>query len=337
MPSCGSQIILCDIPVRYDTYSGCSHACRYCFANRKADIRNIKTGESVASLRSFIDGKRTKLTEWCDWDIPLHWGGMSDPFQPAERTYKRSLDALRVFAETQYPFVVSTKNKMIAEGEYFELIKQCNCVVQFSAACEEYDKYEQGASTFRERIAAAEKIAPYKRVNIRCQPYIPGAFAPVMRNIPVFAKIGIHGVIFEGMKYQHLVKGTIKIGGDFCYPSPILHNHFLRFRDALHKHGMKFYCGENRLRGLSDELCCCGIEGMGWKENTANLNHAIYDRDGYVFTDAQKKPNSGGAIRVIHQAPTYNRRTIGMSYEQMMNEHYADPKFRAMLKPDGKI
>ena len=30
---CGSQIILCNLPVRFDTYRGCSHGCRYCYAN----------------------------------------------------------------------------------------------------------------------------------------------------------------------------------------------------------------------------------------------------------------------------------------------------------------
>lgn len=32
---CGSQIILCNLPVRFDTYRGCSHGCRYCFAQKK--------------------------------------------------------------------------------------------------------------------------------------------------------------------------------------------------------------------------------------------------------------------------------------------------------------
>ncbi len=31
MPECGSQVILCDLPVRMDTYKGCSHNCKYCF------------------------------------------------------------------------------------------------------------------------------------------------------------------------------------------------------------------------------------------------------------------------------------------------------------------
>ena len=92
MPSCGSQIILCEVPIRFDNYVGCSHGCKYCFVTRKADISQVKLGESTQALREFIAGKRTTDTQWCDWNIPLHWGGMSDPFQPAELQYRRSLD-----------------------------------------------------------------------------------------------------------------------------------------------------------------------------------------------------------------------------------------------------
>lgn len=49
---CGSQIILCNLPVRFDTYRGCSHGCRYCFAQKKNDISHIERDESVDGLRS---------------------------------------------------------------------------------------------------------------------------------------------------------------------------------------------------------------------------------------------------------------------------------------------
>ena len=174
MPACGSQVILCDVPIRFDTYEGCSHLCEYCFVQRKSDVfNNIKPRETVASLVNFIKGKRTGEVAWCDWDIPLHWGGLSDPFQPAERKMHYSLEALKVFAKTQYPFIVSTKNKMISEEPYLSLIKQCNCVVQFSCTAPEYDEIEKGASTFEERVEAARKItATGKRVNMRCQPVV---------------------------------------------------------------------------------------------------------------------------------------------------------------------
>ena len=108
MPDCGSQIVLCDVPIRFDTYKGCSHGCKYCFVYRKYDISKIKKAEGKEALISFIKDKRVQETSWCDWNIPLHWGGVSDTLQHIERKMRNSLECLKVFAQTKYPFIVST-------------------------------------------------------------------------------------------------------------------------------------------------------------------------------------------------------------------------------------
>lgn len=319
MPSCASQIILCDVPVRFDTYSGCSHGCEYCFTQRRYDISNIKPNESAKVLISWIEGKRNKETEWCDWAIPLHWGGLSDPFQPIERKAKRSLECLKVFAKTKYPFIVSTKNKLIAEEPYFSLIKECDCVVQFSALCDKYDAVEKGASTFAERLQAASKIAQHKRVIIRCQPYLPAYFADIMANIKKFAGAGVYGIVFESMKFLKKQKGTVRVMGDWCYPTQLLKKHFTAFKAECHRHGLKFYSGENRLRAMGDSLCCCGADGLGWKTNTANLNHYIYDRQNYIFTPAMERINSAIAFKGITQSTLGAHAIKNMSYKDAMN------------------
>lgn len=73
--ACGSQVIFCDLPVRLDTYTGCSHGCRYCFVKSKKDITVIKPEHCASHLKNFINGQRSGEVAWCDWNIPLHWGG----------------------------------------------------------------------------------------------------------------------------------------------------------------------------------------------------------------------------------------------------------------------
>lgn len=286
MPSTGSQVILCDLPVRFDTYKGCSHACRYCFANRKSDISNVGTAESVSALRDFINGKRGNALKWLDWQIPLHFGGMSDPFQPIEKTERRTLEALKVFAETQYPFAISTKNKLIAEEPYLSLIKECNCVVQISAVCPNYDEIEKGASTFAERIDAVRKISPYKRVIIRVQPYLPNFHAQIMEALKTFSNAGAYGITVEGMKYLRAVSGTIRCGGDNVYPAKLLRQKYAQLRAECHALNLRFYCAENRLRSMGDDLCCCGVDGLGWKTNKGNLVHLL--NNDAEFSEAQR-------------------------------------------------
>ena len=198
---CGSQIILCNLPVRFDTYRGCSHGCRYCFAQKKNDISHIERDESVDGLRSFIEGKRGNKTEWCDWNIPIHWGGMSDPFQPVEKQIHASYECLKLLAETKYPFVVSTKGRLIADPEYLDLLAQCNCVLQISMVCSKYDRLERGTPSYEERLTILKTVsARVQRTIVRIQPYMPEVFHDVMKNIPRIAEAGAYGVIVEGMK-----------------------------------------------------------------------------------------------------------------------------------------
>lgn len=334
MPECGSQILICDIPIRFDTYQGCSHACSYCFVMRKTDISKIKKAETPKALIEFIQGVRKKTLNWCDWKIPLHWGGMSDPFQPAEKIYKNSLDCLKVFAETKYPFVVSTKNKLISTPEYLDLVKNSECVIQFSAACEEYNKFERGASTFEERVKAARVISKHKRVIMRVQPYLPQYFQSVLKSIEEFADNGVYGCVFEAMKYQYKAKGTIKLQGDFVYPSKLLEEHFSVFKQKCHKLGMCFYSGENRLRNMGDNLCCCGIEGMGWRLNTANLNHILYDKDNVNITESMKKPDSCAVFKSIFQDAISTRALKNMSFYELLDILKKSPPHISQLITD---
>lgn len=315
MPTVGSQITICDLPVRFDTYEGCSHQCSYCFVLRKNDLK-VGAGESADTLKKWVQGQRTKELSWCDWEIPLHWGGVSDPFQPIEKKEKRSLKALEVFAESQYPFVVSTKNALISQEPYLTLIKKCNCVVQFSAVCPKYDAMERGASTYEQRLEAMRKIAPHKRVIVRVQPYTPEVLLDVMQQIRVWADIGVYGIVVEGMKYVGRRKGVklVSIGADLCYPVELLKAHFEKIKASCHKNGLRFFCGENRLRFMGDSLCCCGIEGMGWQENKANLNHIIYDKEGVHYTQGQcTKP-----IHRIGQATLLGHYTTSSTYKEVM-------------------
>ena len=153
---------------------------------------------------------------------------MSDPFQPCERYYRMSYNALRVFAETKYPFVVSTKGRIIAEPEYLELLKKCNCVVQISMVCSSYDKLEEGAPSFEERLEIARKVAPsVKRLTVRIQPYMHEVYGEVYENLEKFKAAGAYGVIVEGMKFASKRPGLVKVAGDYTYPKALIEAIFL--------------------------------------------------------------------------------------------------------------
>lgn len=319
MPECGSQCCLCDLPIRFDVYKGCSHGCSYCFVQRKSSLE-IGINESPERLYEFTQGKRNQETVWADWDIPIHFGGMSDPFQPCERKHKKTLESLKILAETNYPCIISTKGKLCVEEPYLSLIGQGNIMMQISAACEKYDKLEPGAPPFEERLEMIRILSKKsKRVVVRCQPYIPDVFTDVKNNIKRFADAGAHGVIFEGMKFVNKKPGLEKIGGDNVLPYNRLQHDFEWLKQECHKHGIKFYSGENRLRWMGDSLTCCGCDGLdGFEANSFNLSH-IANGDIVQPTEGQKAPDSARCFQTVYQTAGYFRRIIkGKSFAECM-------------------
>lgn len=327
MPDCGSQCWLCDLPVHFDTYTGCTHDCKYCFARKQRDIGKVGFNESPKQLLDFINGKRTRDVTWCDWDIPIHIGGLSDPFQPCEKTFRRTYDCLQILADTQYPVVISTKGKLCCEPDYLELLSKCNVCMQVSIVCASFDKLEKGAPPFEERLEMVRKLAEsVPRVNVRVQPYMHEVFREVLENIPRFAEAGAFGAVFEGMKYQKKKPGLVKCGGDMVYPVKILQHDFERFRDACHENGMKFWSGENRLRRMGDNLTCCGIEGMkGFRPNVYNLNHLL-NGDKTEPTEQMCEPKTAQCLHATNQKAGAWERQKNLSFKDAMLLLYADSK-----------
>lgn len=313
---CGSQAVLCEYPVRLDTYSGCSHGCKYCFARTKVDIEKVTMKNCAKQLRGFIEGKRNGVTKWCDWAIPLHWGGLSDPFQPVERRAGASLECLKIFAETKYPVIISTKGKLITEEPYLSILRECNAVVQVSMVCSSYDRMEPGAPSFEERLSMVARLAGNcRRVIVRAQPYITGVKREFLSNIPRFAKAGAHGVTVEGMKFKKGKPGLVKVRGDYCYPEDLLEAHYALIRDACHDAGLAFFCAENRLRPMGDSPACCGCGDLpGFRGNRFNAVSLLNGID-CAPTERMKEVGTAMCFKAIHQSP-------GSSIE-LRNESFA--------------
>lgn len=327
MPNCGTQCYLCDLPIRFDTYKGCSHGCKYCFTQKKIDISTVETGEGPQALINFISGQRAADTNWADWDIPLHWGGMSDPFQPIEKVARNSYECLKILRDTQYPFVVSTKGALVADEEYLELIAECNCVVQISAVCDSYNEMEAGCPSYDERLKMARKVADTgKRVIIRVQPLMHEVALEVRDCLPRVAESGAHGIIIEGMKHSKSAPGLVRIAGDYAIDYETIRSDFLMLREKGHELGLKVYAGENRIRELGDDLTCCGIDGLdGFRANTFNINHFIHG-DFTQPTEGQKRAGTADCFGSLNQTTAYHYMLKKNSFASMMAKFAKEKK-----------
>ena len=334
MPDSGTQIILCNLPIRFDTYSGCSHGCEYCFANQKGrSIGDIRKKEGPLALENFINGKRTKRTNWCDWDIPLHWGGMSDPFQPCEINLRNSLDCMSVFKSKKYPFVFSTKGGVVAREEYTNVLKDCNAVGQISMASPQYDEIEKGAPSYYDRLKVLKVVAQNtKRAIVRVQPYTERIHAfLVEEGLKDFRNNGAYGIVIEGIKSSVKAKGLVKIGSDFVYDEEFLKQKFIEIKRISHGIGLKFFCGENRLRYLGDSLTCCGCDGVeGFMPNKSNLNYHFWG-GGIKYNTAMEAHGSGGCFAAFVQSWELGQYVFKSTYRELMDSSKDVKTFRAIL------
>jgi len=115
----------------------------------------------------------------------------------------------------------------------------------------------------------------------------------------------------------------IRIGGDCCYPKKVLEQDFVRLRQEAHHHGMRFFSGENRLRAMGDDMCCCGIEGLpGFKGNDYNLC-MILNGKAPDPTETMKKTGTGGCFKSLRQSAGTGRRINRQSFYGLMQEELA--------------
>ena len=79
---CGSQIILCNLPVRFDTYRGCSHGCIYCDSRSSCyqmphAFEDIEVKQNaLVLLEEALRRKRKKCM--------IGTGSMTDPYIPLD-------------------------------------------------------------------------------------------------------------------------------------------------------------------------------------------------------------------------------------------------------------
>jgi len=315
-----SQFYFCPFFLSMDTYSGCTHNCQYCFAawfnmtngacaSNKTDFR-VAFPREVKELNREMNRKGPEAISLAlDLDMPIHIGGMSDPFQPVERIYHNTKKALELIGN--HPVIISTKN--IIAADYFDLLKQNKKnVLQVSITTFDEKRaaiLESGASTPQQRL---ELLRAAKKEGIRTvcrlQPYIPRimneeeqvAFANNLKGAAdaltlEFLKL----TTFQTQAVQNMFANLNKAAGyntrtfyktwgdkvttDYELALRYKLEDIIRIRDAAHAAGLEFYSADNALRIMGDGPCCCGVP-----ENWFDSKHKAFGNR-LPFLAAQKE------------------------------------------------
>lgn len=300
-----SQFPFCGLPLRLDTYAGCTFRCSYCFARYRAEATfgsdNVRpaNAETIRKIFHFAIelGRfpRGIVAQCLRRRMPIHFGGMSDGFQPAEKKYRVTEATLRVLARYQYPTVISTKGTLIAEPRYCDLLKAIGPVVvqlSFSTTRDEAARRVEPFATAPSSLLRAMEVLSNQGIIVTCrwQPYIPGFSETPSEFISRAASAGARHVALEHLKlpvershhlWQQLTQavgnnlydeyirlGARKNGREYVLPPEAKVHTVLQAARVAHSNGVSFGSADNKFQYLSDGACCCsGVDQFAGFEN----------------------------------------------------------------------
>lgn len=306
----------CGNPFRIDMYKGCNFGCKYCFANNRGG--GIKRDSQIADF-SIVEKNFDKAFNQTDKEyknitiemlrhrVPLHLGGMADPFQSREKKYKLTYKLLELTNRYNYPVIMSTKTAHL-DDEYFNVLNPEIHAFQISLMSmnEDYIRNcETNTPTPQERLEFI-KLLKSKGfwVSIRIQP---------MTSLDEAKEVvkQCSGIV------DYITVEHIKIGNDNSNKKDIFKMFNLN-PDDFFSSGREYEikteikrknieelkalsscpigCGDNDLHELSDSNNCCGIDTINENFNNWIKYNAMYIRQTGDKTQWYPKNNCSSCI-----------------------------------------
>ncbi len=175
-----------DVPFRYsiNPYRGCEHGCAYCYARPGHETLGMNAGIDFETKVLFKPDAPARLREelchpgWRAESITL--SGVTDCYQPAERTQRLTRGCLEVLLEARQPCGIITKNALVVRDlDLLVPLAERNLVhVYLSVTTLDEQlarRLEPRTSTPPARLRAIERLtAAGVPVGVMAAPVIPG-------------------------------------------------------------------------------------------------------------------------------------------------------------------
>ena len=203
----GNEGDKCHYNTRLDTYGcGCQHDCKYCYAKSLLDFRGLWNPQNPKVAPSELVDKEIRRLKG---DKPVRLGGMTDCFQPLEKTKRATDGAIRKLNVRKVPYLIVTTSAMVADDEYLKLMKPELAHIQVTVTTTDDDlarTYEK-ASPPSKRIEAIERLQREGfDVQLRLSPYIPEFV-----NVDEINQVKCDKVLVEFLRVNHWIKKWIDI------------------------------------------------------------------------------------------------------------------------------
>jgi len=245
--------------------------------------------------------------------VPLHFGGVSDPF--ANRSVaKQSMKLLSVLARYDYPVIISTKGAdEIIQKDTISILKTIkNLIIQVSISAP-----SDRLSTIIEPYApiTSKRIKSIKLLNeegiytiVRLQPlFVPWIKDVVGSLVAQISESGCKHIIVEFLKISlenqssltarlfapigwdgygfYRKHRAIRVGHEWVLPPHYKWELLQPIIETIHRYNMSYGSGDYGLNHLGDTDCCCGIDKIKGFSNwfSGNFSNVIrHNVNGYI-------------------------------------------------------
>jgi DNA repair photolyase len=288
-----SQFIFCGLPLRLDSYRGCAFQCSFCFARRRGGnapepaVAPAKPESIERALQRAVRMEEKDLGivgQLLKRRVPIHFGGMSDPFQPIEVRHRVTRGVLKSLAKHRYPTVISTRGALASAEPYVDLLGDMSAVVvqfSFSSTRDDVAKSLEPKATRPSDLLRCMENLSRRNIPVTCrwQPYVPGISEDAHEFAKRVSSTGCAHVGFEHLKvpmerkdslwrgmiqnlgldlYQeYKLAGAVRDGRELVLPINRKVEAVAHTAREVRRWGMTFGAADNEFQPFSDTACCC--------------------------------------------------------------------------------
>lgn len=277
-----NQFKYCGNSFRIDTYEGCSYGCKYCFANNRGGAYATKKKNGAIDynyMKRFFDKAfeservyKDITIEMLQHKVPLHLGGMADPFQHREFEDKMTYELLKISNKYNYPIMISTKCSCLPK-EYWDILNPDIHAFQISLMTLNEDtikKYEINTPTAQDRISFIKELKSKGFwVSVRIQPLIHIEEATeLVKEVSGY----VDYITVEHLKIPTDNNAVKELFKDIKEMYPFYKPKKSRNYEMTTEYKLKninllkniskapIGCADNDLHKYSESRCCCGID-----------------------------------------------------------------------------
>lgn len=300
-----SKIAICGLPLRIDSYKTCTFNCRYCFSNNRK-IMEFNKELQVANINQFektlkrvhID-KNIKENSLVDnllnEDITLHWGGMSDPFQPIEKKLGVTKQLIDISNKYNKHILFSTKSDTTYDCDIRPDLHSFQ--LSFTSS-KTNNELEPNVPSFENRVKFYKELKSKGfKVGIRIQPFIPGItdveLIEIFKDADYFTIEGLK-LVPQNKEQKQFVYDYLGLSPELFTQKGLLNlkeevrtNLYQEFIEKLNYYNIPFSIADNDMRAITSSKCCCG-EPLVRKSTDFNTTAMIFNYCEYDLDDVVK-------------------------------------------------